>query len=311
MEESVLTSIVLPASLFIIMLGVGLSLVVGDFKRVVVYPKAVALGLVNQLLLLPVVAFGLAVAFQLEPVMAVGLMLIACAPGGSTSNLITYVARGDTALSITLTAISGFVVVLTIPLILVFSMDYFMGETQEVSIPVLQTIGQIVVITVIPVVIGMLIRQFKPTFADRMEKPARIGSAVIFVVILLGVIAANVDVLREHFISLSGVTITLNVIMMSLGFGAALLLKLNQRQALSISIESGIQNGTLAIVIATSILRQGDLALPAGIYSLVMFVSGGILMYVFGVLRPPPQEQPPVDRIREREEDGSAKDQSH
>lgn len=299
MEESVLTSVVLPASLFIIMLGVGLSLVVADFQRVVVYPKAVALGLLNQLVFLPIIAFLLAIGFQLDPVMAVGLMLIACAPGGSTSNLITYVARGDTALSITLTAISGFIVVLTIPLILIFSMDYFLGQSRQVSMPILQTILQIVGITLIPVTLGMLIRQFKPTFADRMEKPARIGSALIFLLILAGVIAANVDVLKTSFLELGGVTLSLNLIMMALGFFSAKLLRLDLRQALSISIESGIQNGTLAIVIATSILKQGDMALPGGIYSLIMFVTGGAMMYYFGVLRPPVQEQPAVARIHD------------
>src|SRR5690554_6179366 len=142
MEESVLTSVVLPLALFIIMLGVGLSLVVDDFKRVVLYPKAVAIGLVNQLVLLPVVAFGLAHVFQLDPVMAVGLMLIACCPGGVTSNLITFVARGDAALSVTLTAISGVITVVTIPLILIFSMDLFLGEAQQFSVPLGSTILQ-------------------------------------------------------------------------------------------------------------------------------------------------------------------------
>src|SRR5690554_1853524 len=195
MEESILTSVVLPLALFIIMLGVGLSLVLDDFKRVVIYPKAVVVGLVNQLILLPLVAFGLAKLFGLSPMMAVGLMLIACCTGGVTSNLITYVARGDAALSITLTAISGVVVVVTIPLILVFSMDYFMGETQAVAVPIGQTIGQIAGVTILPVTLGMLIRRFKPGFALRMERPARIGSTVIFVLILAGVVAANIDVL--------------------------------------------------------------------------------------------------------------------
>lgn len=287
MEESVLTSVVLPLSLFIIMLGVGLSLVVEDFKRVIVFPKAVAVGLFNQLLLLPLVGFGLAIAFNLPPALAVGLMLIACCPGGVTSNLITFVARGDAALSITLTAISGVVVVITIPLILVFSLGYFMGETQEVVVPFGQTIGQIAGVTIVPVALGMLIRRFKAGFAERMERPARIGSTVIFVVILAGIILANLDVLKEHFVSLSGVTATLNIVMMLIGFGSARLLALKLPQALSISIESGIQNGTLAIVIATSILGQGDMALPGAVYSLIMFMTGAAVMFYFGVYRRP------------------------
>lgn len=284
MEESALTSIVLPLSLFIIMLGVGLSLVVDDFKRVALYPKAVAIGLTNQLLILPLVAFALAFFFSLSPAMAVGLMLIACCPGGVTSNLITYVSRGDTALSITLTAISGAVVVFTIPPILIFSLDYFAytGGTGQVVVPLGETIGQIIAITALPVSIGMGIRHFRPDFADKMAKPARIGSAVIFVVILAGVIAANTELIKEHFVALSGVTLALNILTMGIGFGSALLLKLKKPQALAIAIETGIQNGTLAIVIATSILKQGDLAIVAGVYSLIMFMTGGIIMYVFG-----------------------------
>lgn len=287
MEESVLTSVVLPLALFIIMAGVGLSLVVDDFKRVVVYPRAVAIGLVNQLVLLPLVAFGLANLFGLSPVMAVGLMLIACCPGGVTSNLITFVARGDAALSVTLTAISGVVVVVTIPLILIFSMDIFMGEAQQFSVPLVDTIIQIVAITVVPICLGMLIRRFKPAFADRMEKPARIASTTIFVLILGGIIAANTDVIKQHFVALSGVTATLNILMMLLGYATARLLRLKAPQAIAISIETGIQNGTLAIVIATSILKQGELAVLPGVYSLIMFVTGAAMMYYFGVHQDP------------------------
>lgn len=294
MEESALTSIVLPLALFIIMLGVGLSLVADDFKRVVVYPKAVGVGLVNQLLVLPLVAFGLAHAFGLSPMMAVGLMLIACAPGGVTSNLITYVARGDVALSITLTAISGLITVVSIPLVLSLSMDAFLGETREISLPVVETIVQIVAITVVPIGLGMLIRRFKPAFADKMERPARISSTVIFVLILGGVIAANVEVIKQYFLALSGVTATLNILMMAIGFGCARLLQLKTPQAITISIETGIQNGTLAIVIATSILKQGELAVIPGVYSLIMFVTGGFTMYYFGVFRKPAEVAEPA-----------------
>lgn len=282
MEESVLTSVVLPLSLFIIMLGMGLSLVVDDFRRVVVYPKAVAVGLTNQLVILPLVGLGLAVAFGLSAEMAVGLMIIAACPGGVTSNLITHVSRGDTALSITLTAISGFVTVVTIPLIIMFSLGFFMGEATTVQLPLAQTIGQIVGITVLPVSLGMLLRWRKPALADRLERPARVGSVVVFVVLLVGIIAANIEVLRNHFAELAAVTIGLNVAMMLIGFWSSKLLKLELPQALAISIESGMQNGTLAIVIATSILMQGQMAVPGGIYSLVMFGTGGAMMAYFG-----------------------------
>lgn len=287
MKESVLTSVVLPLSLFVIMLGMGLSLVVDDFKRVVRYPKAMAVGLTNQLVLLPLIGFGIATAFALEPAMAVGLMIIAACPGGVTSNLITHVSRGDTALSISLTAINSAITVITIPLIVAFALDHFVGEARTIEMPVLKTILQIVAITVVPVGLGMIVRRKATDFADRMERPARIASSVIFVLIVVGIIAANVELIREHFVALSGVTLALNVATMALGFVAARLASLNMPQSLAITIESGIQNGTLAIVLATSILKQGDMALPAGIYSLIMFMTGGLLMVYFGALRKP------------------------
>ncbi|MEL6343196.1 MAG: bile acid:sodium symporter family protein [Myxococcota bacterium] len=282
MEDSVLTSVILPLSLFIIMLGMGLSLVPDDFRRVVRFPKAFSVGLVNQLILLPILGFLLAVGFGLAPTLAVGLMILAACPGGVTSNLIAHVSRGDTALSITLTAINSAVTVITIPLIVSGSLAYFLGESQPVTLPVLKTIAQIVGITVLPVSIGMLVRNRAEGFATRMEQTVKIASAVLFVVITLGIIAANLDLLKEHFVSLAGVTIALNVLTMAIGFISSRLFGLTLRETITVSIESGIQNGTLAIVIATSILKMGDLALPAGIYSLVMFATGGAMMAWFG-----------------------------
>lgn len=285
MEESVLTSVVLPASLFLIMLGMGMSLVVDDFKRVVAYPKAAVVGLVCQLVLLPICAFALAEAFGLGPAMAVGLMIIAACPGGVTSNLVTHVARGDTALSVTLTAINSVIAIFTIPFIVGFGLEHFMGATRGIELPLFETIGKVFGITGVPVAIGMLIRAKKPDFADRMDRPARIGSAVVFALIVAGVVVANLQLIREHFAALSGVTVALNVVTMALGFLAGKASRLPANQTMTIGIEAGIQNGTLAIVIATSILKQGDMALPGGFYSLVMFVSGAAIMF-YGARRP-------------------------
>ena len=282
MEESVLTSVVLPASLFIIMLGMGLSLIPDDFKRIIKFPKPATIGLVNQLILLPLFGWLLAVIFALPPALAVGLMILAACPGGVTSNLITHVAKGDTALSITLTAIASFITVITIPLIISWALVHFMGDSSPVELPILKTIMQVVGITIIPVSIGMWVRHKNPRFADRMEKPSRIASTVIFLVILVGIILANKDLLVDSFKELGLVTLSLNILTMGIGFLAARIFRLNVPQTLAISIESGIQNGTLAIVIATSILKQPDMALVAGVYSLIMFVSGGALMAWFG-----------------------------
>lgn len=291
MEESLLTSVVLPLSLIIIMLGLGMSLTLADFKRLVRYPGATAIGLFNQIILLPLIGFGLCLLFDLSPVMAVGVMLIAACPGGATSNLITHVSRGDTALSITLTALSGAITIITIPLILIFSIGYFEPtagvDAAAVEAPVGDIIVQLVAITAVPVSIGMAIRKFKPRFADRMDRPARWGSALIFLFVLATVIVSEWDVIQEYFVALSGVALTLNLVTMSLGYAIARVLSLELRQALTIAIESGIQNGTLAIVIATSILKLGDAAVPGGIYSLVMFISGAALMTYFGFIIAP------------------------
>lgn len=282
MEESILTTIILPASLFIIMLGMGLSLVIADFKRIALYPKATLIGLTNQLIFLPIIAFLIVTLLNLSPMVAIGFMLLAACPGGTTSNLITHISRGDTALSITLTAISSFLSVITIPLIINSSLTYFLGSAQTIELPVLQTIVQILAITVVPVSIGMLIRHFFSDFALKMDKPVRIFSTVIFVLIVLTIVATNTEVLRLYFFEYSGISLLLNIITMGLGFLTARIFKLNLPQSISISIESGIQNSTLAIVIATSILSQNDMSLPAAIYGLCMFIPGAFMMWYFG-----------------------------
>lgn len=282
MESGILTTVILPASLFIIMLGMGLSLTIQDFRNVVKYPKAFAIGMVNQLILLPIIGFLLLFVFKMDPILSVGFMLLAACPGGVTSNLISHVSKADTALSISLTAVTSFITVITIPLIVNFALGYYMSENQEIQLPLVKTIVQIIGITVLPVSIGMFIRKKAPEFSDRMEKPARTASTVIFVLIFLGIVFTNLDILQENIGKLGLATLTLNVITMLTGFLIARALQLNLPQTLSISIESGIQNGTLAIVIASSILQNADMSLPAAIYSLPMFLTGGIMMYYFG-----------------------------
>jgi len=247
MEASLLTSVILPASLFIIMLGMGLSLIIDDFKRVVQYPKATIIGLVNQLILLPLMAFAMVKVLGLAPLTAVGFMLIAACPGGVTSNLIAHVSKGDTALSITLTAISSFITVITIPLIVSFSLSHFMDNSQSIQLPVGKTIIQILSITVIPVSIGMFIRNRFPDFALKMDKPTRIASTIIFIIILVSVIATNLELVRENMGTLGWISLLLLMLTMALGFFSAKLFKLNLSQQISIAIESGIQNGYLSL----------------------------------------------------------------
>ena len=282
MEESIATTFILPASLFIIMLGMGLSLEINDFKRIIVRPRAIAVGLINQLILLPLLAFTLAVSLGVDAEIAVGLMILAACPGGPTSNLITHVAKGDTALSVSLTAINSVITVFTIPFIVNFSLGWFLEESQYIHLPVLDMIMKIFVITILPVSIGMFIRSRKLSLAQKLEKPTRIASIIIFLVILIGLIATNIDIIVENFPKLGSLTAALNVLTIGIGFFTALLFHLSLSKRISIAVETGIQNGTLAIVIASSILLKPVLSLPAVIYGLVMFISSAIIMWYFG-----------------------------
>lgn len=286
MQESILVSVFLPVALIIIMVGLGLSLTIGDFRRVAEFPRAVGLGLASQLLVLPLVGFGLAHLFALPPLWAVGLMLIAACPGGPTSNLITFLARGDTALSITLTALSSAVTVLTIPLVLTFSIGYFGVESGEVRPPVLEIVLQIVAVTAVPVSLGLGIRHWLPGVARRLDRGVRGASTVLFVAVLGAVIIDQRQVIADHFLALVGVTGALNVLTMLLAHRVGRFGGLDRRQSLTLAIEGGIQNGTLAIVIAMTILGVAEIAVPAGVYSLVMFVTGGVVMGWFGFRSP-------------------------
>lgn len=279
----IISNIFLPFSLAVIMLGMGMTLIPADFTRIIKFPKAILIGMTNQLILLPIIGFSLAVAFDLNPILAVGLMILATCPGGPTSNLITQVCKGNIALSVTLTAFASIISVFTIPFILSYALTYFdTNTTVTIELPILDTILQIAVITVIPISIGMLIRKFKTNFAVRMEKPMRIASTVIFIFIFIAVVAANFSLIISSMKEVGIVTLLLNILTMGIGYLTARLFKLNLKNAISITVESGIQNGTLAFVIATSILNNVEMAIPTAAYSMWMFVTGGILMWQLG-----------------------------
>ena len=281
---TIITQIFLPISLAIIMFGMGLTLVVSDFSRLFTYPKEVFIGLCNQLIFLPLIGFLIILLFDLNSTMATGIMILSLCPGGPTSNLITQVARGNIGLSVTLTALASLITVFTIPIILSKAITYFTGETDVViELPVLQTMIQILIITVIPVSIGMLIRKKNEAFAVRMERPMRIASTVLFIIIFLLVMFANKDLIIQAMKEVGFATLLLNLSTMALGFLTAKIFGIKGKSQISITIESGIQNGTLAFVIATTILNNVEMGLPTGAYSIWMFITGGILMWRLGI----------------------------
>ncbi|MGY6560250.1 MAG: bile acid:sodium symporter family protein [Nitritalea sp.] len=272
MEGSILTAVFLPLALAFIMLGMGLSLKVNDFKLLFLQPKAVLLGLFNQLVLLPLVGFGLVLAFRLTGPLAVGVMVIAACPGGPTSNLIAHLSRGDLALSISLTALSSILTIMTIPFIVNFSIGYF-GEEGSVFLPIGQSILQIMGVTLIPVSIGMFLHKRFPKLVDRADRPVRIASAVLFTLILVAAILKEKESLVPFFLLTGPIALLLNASTLVLGFLLASAFLLPKAQRKTIAIESGIQNGTLGIMITATLLGNAEMTIPVAIYSLLMFLT--------------------------------------
>lgn len=280
MQQSELTALFLPIALGIIMLGMGMTLTLNDFRNVARYPKAVFIGLSNQLLILPLLGYLIVLAFDLRPEIAVGIMLLAFSPGGATSNLISHLAKADLALSISLTAISSLVVNFSLPLLLNWSLAHFMGGEQAMQLPLLETFLQIFVVTILPVSIGMWIKNRFPVFTEKALKSVNLISAVFFVLILLMALLKERAHIVPYFLEAGFPALSLNVGALLLGYISGLFFGLSKRQRVSISIETGIQNGTLAIGIALSpaMLNNVEMAIPAAIYSLMMFVTAGAVV---------------------------------
>lgn len=271
-------TIILAISLVIIMFGMGLSLVKNDFIRLFQQPKAILVGLLNQIILLPLIAYVLIRIFNAGPNIAIGIMILAACPGGVTSNLITHLAKGDTGLSVSLTAVNSLITIFTIPLIIDFALGEFLLANEMIQIDKTQTLLQVFVIVIIPVAIGMSIKNAKPNFANKMSKPVKIASsAVLFLVIIALVLKKREDLIP--YLQQAGITsLALNLSTMAIGFLSAKLFKLNFAQSLTISIESGLQNGTMAIAIASGILMNENYAIAPAVYSLIMFLTGGVVI---------------------------------
>ncbi len=277
MEQNFTTAVLLPIALGVIMLGLGLSLTIADFKRVIVYPKAVAIGLGCQMLLLPAACLGIAHLFDLGPELAIGLMLLAASPGGATANLFSHLAKGDVALNITLTAVNSVLSLITLPLIINYSLEHFLGAGKSIPLQAGKVIS-VVAVVLIPVAIGMVIRAKKPLIADRMDKPVRILSAVFLLLIIVSAIIAERSRIGAHFADVGLACLTFNLTSMAIGFFIPRLLRVERRQAIAIGMEIGIHNGTLAIAIASSpqLLNNPTMAIPPAIYSLIMFVTAAM-----------------------------------
>ena len=274
MKADLLTSVILPLSLFLIMFGLGLSLKLVNFREVFKYPKAVGIGLFGQLILLPVIAFLIASSFKLPPEIAVGIIIIALAPGGATSNMFTYLSKGDVALSISLTVIVSFITPFTIPLIVAASMEYFMGSGAQFHLPVIKTIIQLLIITVVPVGLGMTFLSRWPAMSAKIETFIKWFSVFFMFVIILLIVLKNSDNMLSFFAQSGAATLLLNAIVLLFGYQLAKRLSLSRAQSITIGFEVGIQNGTLAMVVAGTLIGNETMMIPAITYGLLMFVTG-------------------------------------
>lgn len=283
---------ILQILLFLVMFGMGMTLTVPDFTRVGIAPKAVITGLINQIILVPLIAYGIILLTPMEPMMAMGLMVCACSPGGAVSNLFSYLSKGDTALSITLTAISSIVTIFTIPLIINFSLDTILGEaSKSIQLPLGKTIFNIFKLTALPVFLGMFLNYKFPKSAEKGKPIIKWGSitviilALIFMVLKLEEIGDSLSFLKAAFFSV----VLLNFFTLTIGFVSAKSIKLSTKQAATISIESGMQNNVLGMTLAMSpsLLNSPEMAATPGVYGVVMSVLaiGVIFIYKRMILR--------------------------
>lgn len=278
--DTALTTIALPLALAIVMLGLGLSLVPDDFRRVTRHPKAVAVALALQVLVLPLLCFGLVLALELDPVLAVGMLLLAASPGGTTANLFSHVFRGDVALNVTLTAVNSVLAVITLPVVVNLAIGYFRpGVGGEVGLQVGKT-AQVFAIVLVPVAIGMLVRRARPAFARRMDVPVRVLSAAVLALVILGAVLAERENVGSYFAQVGLATAVFCVASLGLGFGVPRLLGVATRQAVAAAFEVGVHNATLAITVAISVLDSVALSIAPAVYGIVMFP----LAAVFGKL---------------------------
>ena len=278
MDSGIIT-IMLPLALAIIMIGLGLELTPKDFARVSKHPKAVIIALFCQLVLLVGIAFILCKILALPPLLAVGLMLLAASPGGSTANLFSYLFKGDIALNITLTAINSVIAALSLPLIVNFSIQYFMNDAQQISMQ-FSKILQVFAIILIPVAIGMTIRRYAPHFSEKLNTPLRIFSVVFLILIIIGAITKERAHIVEYITHVGLATIIFCICSLLIGYFVPRFVGINSAQARACAFEIGIHNSTLAMTIALTVINNTAVAMPAAVYSIFMYFFAAI----FGML---------------------------
>lgn len=283
MGTSIFSDILLPATIAVITLGLGLSITVKDLENIFFYPKGITIGLLSQLMLLPVIAFAIAFVTNLSPELAVGLVLIASCPGGATSNLVNYMVRNNVALSLSITVVNGIITVFTIPLLTRFSLGIFLQQDSSINLPFIETVLNISLLTVLPATTGILIRRYREKIAVKLEEPLRFILPVILLLVFSGVVFQEGEgggIELRNFISIIPYALALNILSMFAGLFVPKLAKLGKRDQVTISVEVGLQNSTLAIFVAGSLLGNYTIAMVAVVYGSFSFFT----TWAFGYL---------------------------
>lgn len=275
-----LTQVALPIAIILIMTGVGLSLVPADFQRVLKQPKAFFLGAFCQLLILPAIAIAIIEITNLQGELAIGVFILALCPGGATSNLYSYLARGDVGLSVSLTAVIGFITPFTIPLFAAWGIHFYSGESAQFELPIISTWVKLMLVTVVPVLIGMGLRAKWSNIAKRSESYVSGFSIAVLAFVIISICINLGEKLIDFAIASGPAVIILNLITMTLGYLAGRYLLHNEAQARTITLEVGLQNGTLALLITSGLLNNSAMSIAPSIYSLFMFASATVFTYV-------------------------------
>ncbi len=283
MTADLFSDIFLPLTLAIITLGLGLSITFQDIKNIIILPKNILIGLLSQMILLPLIAFGIAFVTKLDPEYAVGLVIIAICPGGATSNLVNYMLRANVALSLSITIVHGLITTIKIPVIVRLAMIIFMDQETRIHMPIGNTVLNIFILTIVPAAIGIIIRHFKPGYAKRADKPLRYILPVLLLAVYAGVIFLEQDGSSrdiESFMFLIPFTLGLNILSMFAGFYFSGWFGLSNINKVTIAVEVGLQNSALAILVAGSLLNNYNMALVAVVYGSFSFFSTWLFGYI-------------------------------
>jgi BASS family bile acid:Na+ symporter len=281
MQDSALIQIGLPIALMIIMCGIGMSLTPTDFRRIGERPKPVLVGLLGHYLWLPLLGFGVAWLFKLQPEYAVGLVLVAACPSGTSSNALTYLARGNVALAVTLTLLSGLITFASVPLLVNLALQLFMGETRAIQLPLGPTMLHLAGLVLVPICVGMALRRFLPGMAKRAEPVVGVFALLLLAVLIVGIVLQERERLPGMLADLGLPVLTLCCVAIIGGLLLARLSGLALRDALTVGMEVGVQNATLALLIAFTLLKSSEIAIPGALYGLLMYAPA-MLLVLFG-----------------------------